>query len=44
MKVSIVIPTINEADSIRSVLEELQRAFTNSGMKYEIVIVDTDSD
>jgi len=44
LKVSIVIPTINEADSIRSVLEELQRAFTNSGMKYEIVIVDTDSD
>ncbi len=39
--VSIVIPTMNEEESLGSVLKELERAFSQSTFAYEVIVVDT---
>jgi glycosyltransferase involved in cell wall biosynthesis len=43
LKVSIIIPTINEEKSIGSVLDEIQKSMGGSGIEYEILVVDTNS-
>ncbi len=39
--VSIVIPTMNEEESLGSVLRELEGAFSQSAYSYEVIVVDT---
>lgn len=38
-----VIPTMNEEESIGTVIDELDRALNDSGVDYEVIVVDTDS-
>ncbi|MGE4274946.1 MAG: glycosyltransferase family 2 protein, partial [Candidatus Methanomethylophilaceae archaeon] len=40
---SVVIPTMNEEESIGTVIDELDRALNDSGVDYEVIVVDTDS-
>lgn len=42
--VSIIIPTMNEEESLGSVLKELEKAFSKSSYVYEVVVVDTMSE
>ncbi len=43
MKVSVIIPTMNEAESIGEVLDQIDAAFSASDLEYEAMIVDTSS-
>ena len=43
MKVSVVIPTMNEEQSIGSVLDDVNRTMSGSKYDYEVLIVDTNS-
>lgn len=43
LKVSIIIPTMNEEKSVGSVLDEIKGTMIGSGLEYEILIVDTNS-
>ena len=43
MKVSIIIPTMNEADSIGRVLDQIHAVMKQAGIEYDISIVDTNS-
>jgi dolichol-phosphate mannosyltransferase len=42
-QVSVVIPTYQEAQSIRPVLEDIHESLQPTGWKYEIIVVDDDS-
>ena len=43
VEVSIVVPTYNEAETIRSFLSRLRAALDGSGLCYEVLVVDDDS-
>jgi len=43
VKISVIIPTMNEASSIGQVLDEVHAAFRGSEMEHEILVVDTNS-
>jgi dolichol-phosphate mannosyltransferase len=39
-KVSVVLPTFNEKDNIKSLIDELRQRFGSKGYSYEIIVVD----
>lgn len=41
---SIIIPVFNEADSIQSVIEGIQKTFNDTNANYEVIVVDDGSD
>ena len=43
MKISVIIPTMNEEESIGEVLDEIHQALRPTGWDYEILMVDTNS-
>ncbi|MCQ5375788.1 MAG: glycosyltransferase family 2 protein [Methanomassiliicoccales archaeon] len=43
LKVSIIIPTMNEEESIGKVIEDIHEAMRNTEYQYEILVVDTNS-
>lgn len=43
MKVSVIIPTMNEAESIGVVIDQVVDAFSQSGYDAEVIVVDTSS-
>jgi len=43
MKLSVVVPTYNEEQSIDNVLDELKKTLSNIGVPYEIIVVDDGS-
>ena len=43
LEISVIIPTLNEAENIQSLIEEIEDTCTKNDIKLEIVVVDDDS-